>query len=145
MWRPIAKGGFEVLLPASGDIAYNLVAHDGKFRQWRTWANGVLPPFRAKPGEELRDVELRLARPAAVSDGCWTMPDTRSPAARSCASATTSRRTGTTIPPPGLGLTAALSFGSFAPASSTFKSSRFYLNATQASGERAERWRAPAR
>src|SRR6185312_477012 len=35
-------GHFSVLLPASGAREYNLVAHDGKDQQWRTWANGVL-------------------------------------------------------------------------------------------------------
>lgn len=61
-----AKGRFEMLLPASGDRNYNLVAHDGKYQQWRNWANGVLPPFRTQPGEEVRDVELPLTRPATV-------------------------------------------------------------------------------
>jgi hypothetical protein len=59
-------GRFTALLPASGDRDYNLVAHDGKYNQWRTWANGVLPPFRTKPGEELNGLELRLTRPATV-------------------------------------------------------------------------------
>src|SRR5262249_10496578 len=44
----------------------NLIAHDGAYGQWRTWANGVLPPFRTQPGEVLRDVEIRLTRPATV-------------------------------------------------------------------------------
>ena len=59
-------GRFTVLLPASGRREYNLVAHDGQYDQWRTWANGVLPPFRTKPGETFPDVELRLMRPATV-------------------------------------------------------------------------------
>lgn len=46
-----------------------LVAHDGKYGQWRTWADGVLPPTRTKPGEVLHDVELRLTRPATVRGG----------------------------------------------------------------------------
>jgi len=57
-------GRYSVLLPASGDRDYNLVAHDGKYQGWRTWANGVIPPFRTKPGESPRDVELRMTRPA---------------------------------------------------------------------------------
>lgn len=60
------EGRFTMLLPASGPCDYNLVAHDGKYGQWRTWANGVLPPFRTTPGEEISDVELRLTRPATV-------------------------------------------------------------------------------
>jgi protocatechuate 3,4-dioxygenase beta subunit len=59
-------GQFAMTLPASGGRQYNLVAHDGKFQQWRHWANGVLPPFRTKPGEEIRGVELKLTRPATV-------------------------------------------------------------------------------
>jgi beta-lactamase regulating signal transducer with metallopeptidase domain/protocatechuate 3,4-dioxygenase beta subunit len=59
-------GRFTATLPASGAHAYNLVAHDGKYDHWRTWANGVRPPFRTKPGEEVRDVEIWLTRPATV-------------------------------------------------------------------------------
>jgi hypothetical protein len=53
-------------LPASGAREYNLIAHDGKYGRWRTWANGVLPPLRTQPGQVLRDVEIRLTRPATV-------------------------------------------------------------------------------
>jgi hypothetical protein len=59
-------GVFEMTLPASGDHDYNLVAHDGDYQQWRNWANGVLPPMRTKPGQELEDVTLSLTRPAVV-------------------------------------------------------------------------------
>jgi hypothetical protein len=59
-------GGFRVVLPASGDREYNLIAHDGEYQQWRTWANGVRPPFRTRPGEAIDGVELRLDRPAVV-------------------------------------------------------------------------------
>jgi protocatechuate 3,4-dioxygenase beta subunit len=59
-------GRFTAILPASGAHEYNLVAHDGKYDHWRTWANGVRPPFRTKPGEEVRDVEISLTRPATV-------------------------------------------------------------------------------
>jgi hypothetical protein len=60
-----AKGRFELTLPASGEREYNLVAHDGKYQQWRTWANGVQRPFSTKPGER-RSVVLLLTRPARV-------------------------------------------------------------------------------
>ncbi len=60
------EGRFTVLLPASGSRDYNLVAHDGNYGEWRTWANGVLPPIRTKPGEERHDVEIKLTRPATV-------------------------------------------------------------------------------
>ena len=59
-------GRFEMLLPASNDAQYNLVAHDGKYNQWRKWANGVLPPITTVPGQEIDDVELKLTRPATV-------------------------------------------------------------------------------
>ena len=45
-----ATGRFEMTLPASGEREYNLVAHDGKYGHWRTWANGVQRPFSTKPG-----------------------------------------------------------------------------------------------
>jgi beta-lactamase regulating signal transducer with metallopeptidase domain/protocatechuate 3,4-dioxygenase beta subunit len=61
-----ADGAFEMLLPASHEAQYNLVAHDGKIFQWRRWANGVLPPIRTKPGEEITDVTLKLTHPATV-------------------------------------------------------------------------------
>ncbi len=64
--RTDKDGRFTALLPASGVREYNLVAHDGAYTQWRTWANGVLPPFRTKPGESVGDIELRLTRPATV-------------------------------------------------------------------------------
>ena len=49
-----AMGHYEMTLPASGDREYNLVAHDGKYGQWRTWANGVTRPFATKPGRNSR-------------------------------------------------------------------------------------------
>lgn len=61
-----ADGTFDMLLPASNAALYNLVAHDGKYGQWRKWANGVYPPIQTKPGQELRDVTLTLTRPATV-------------------------------------------------------------------------------
>jgi hypothetical protein len=52
-------------LPASGEREYNLVAHDGKYGEWRRWANGVHHPFRTKQGQQLALV-LMLTRPARV-------------------------------------------------------------------------------
>ena len=43
-------GAYKLSLPAGGAWEYNLVAHDGKYRQWRTWANGVRPPMRSPAG-----------------------------------------------------------------------------------------------
>ncbi|MEO6436644.1 MAG: carboxypeptidase-like regulatory domain-containing protein, partial [Tepidisphaeraceae bacterium] len=59
-------GTFTMTLPASGPTPYNLVVHDGKYQQWRTWANGVNEPFMAQPGETISDVTMRLTRPAVV-------------------------------------------------------------------------------
>ena len=61
-----ADGVYTTILPAGGGRDYNLMAHDGKYEQWRTWANGVLPPIRTRPGETLANVDLHLTRPATV-------------------------------------------------------------------------------
>jgi beta-lactamase regulating signal transducer with metallopeptidase domain/protocatechuate 3,4-dioxygenase beta subunit len=60
-------GTFDMSLPASGGAKYNLEAHDGQYEQWRKWANGVLPPIQTMPGDELKNVVIRLTRPATVS------------------------------------------------------------------------------
>jgi beta-lactamase regulating signal transducer with metallopeptidase domain/protocatechuate 3,4-dioxygenase beta subunit len=60
-------GRFEALMPASGDVEYNLIAHDGKYGEWRRWANGVLPPMRTRPGTVIDNVTLALTRPATVT------------------------------------------------------------------------------
>jgi beta-lactamase regulating signal transducer with metallopeptidase domain/protocatechuate 3,4-dioxygenase beta subunit len=59
-------GTFEMLLPASGQAKYNLVAHDGKYGEWRRWANGVLPPMQTTPGQLIKEVTLELTKPATV-------------------------------------------------------------------------------
>ncbi len=59
-------GTFEMLLPASGEAEYNLVAHDGDFQEWRTWANGVMEPIKTRPGQVIRNVTMRLSRPSTV-------------------------------------------------------------------------------
>jgi protocatechuate 3,4-dioxygenase beta subunit len=59
-------GRFRLKLPASGQRSYHLMAHEGRRQQWRTWANGVSPSWRTRPGQEIRDVDVRLTRPAAV-------------------------------------------------------------------------------
>ncbi len=60
------KGNFKIKLPASGDVQYNLVAHDGKFREWRGWANGVSQPLSTKPGQVIGDMRLTLTKPAVA-------------------------------------------------------------------------------
>lgn len=61
-----ADGTFTMRLPASGNAKYNLVAHDGKYREWRKWANGVGEVIQTKPGDKLSDVVLKLTRPCVV-------------------------------------------------------------------------------
>jgi uncharacterized protein (TIGR03067 family) len=61
-----ADGRYEMLLPASNERDYNLVAHDGKYLEWRTWANGVMPPIRTRPGQVIDDYDITLTRPATV-------------------------------------------------------------------------------
>ena len=61
-----ADGTFEMELPASNGAEYNLMAHDGKYQQWRKWANGTLPPIRTKPGQKIEGVDIQLTRPATV-------------------------------------------------------------------------------
>jgi protocatechuate 3,4-dioxygenase beta subunit len=59
-------GSFEMLLPAGKEREYNLIVHDGKYQQWRNWANGVMQPIQTEPGEELNDIELWLSEPVTV-------------------------------------------------------------------------------
>jgi len=59
-------GTFVMTLPASGSAKYNLMVHDGKYQEWRKWANGVLDPIQTKPGDELKDIVIKLTRPAVV-------------------------------------------------------------------------------
>ncbi|MES2793083.1 MAG: carboxypeptidase regulatory-like domain-containing protein [Planctomycetota bacterium] len=61
-----ADGSFTLVLPPSGSQKYNLVAHDGKYQQWRTWANGVGPTLETKPGQKIDNVELRLSRAGSI-------------------------------------------------------------------------------
>lgn len=70
-------GSYVVCLPPSGDAEYNLMAHDGKYSQWRKFASGVTEPFRTKPGQRLENVDIQLHRPATVR-GRVTASDGRS-------------------------------------------------------------------
>ncbi len=70
-------GSYIVCLPPSGDAEYNLMAHDGKYSQWRNFASGVTEPFRTKPGQRLENVDIQLHRPATVQ-GRVTTRDGRS-------------------------------------------------------------------
>ncbi|MDX9971406.1 MAG: M56 family metallopeptidase [FCB group bacterium] len=59
-------GNFDMLLPASKIREYNLIAHDGDYDEWRTWANGVMEPITTQPGDVLEGVKLQLRRPCEV-------------------------------------------------------------------------------
>lgn len=61
-----ATGAFTSLMPAGKGFRYNLVAHDGEYRQWRTWANGVTSAFDTQPGDVIEDITIQLTRPATV-------------------------------------------------------------------------------
>ena len=61
-----ANGEFEMLLPASDAAVFNLIAHDGKYREWRGWANGVSADLQSEPGETIADIQLQLTRPGVV-------------------------------------------------------------------------------
>jgi protocatechuate 3,4-dioxygenase beta subunit len=61
-----AGGRFELHLPASGAVEYNLVAHDGDWRTSRNWANGYGEPLRTAPGQTLEGIELRLTKGATI-------------------------------------------------------------------------------
>lgn len=61
-----ANGNFEMMAPASKKAKYNLVAHDGKYEQWRNWANGVLEPIQTNPGDVIDNVIIKLTEPATV-------------------------------------------------------------------------------
>jgi protocatechuate 3,4-dioxygenase beta subunit len=60
------QGAFEILLPASKIREYNLIAHDGDYEEWRTWANGVMDPITTQPGDVIERVEIRLQRPCVI-------------------------------------------------------------------------------
>ena len=60
-------GRYECELPASGLEEYNLIAHDGKYGEWRTWANGASATMMTRPGQMKKDFDLKLNRPATVT------------------------------------------------------------------------------
>ena len=59
-------GTFEMRLPATGNARYNLVVHDGKYQEWRNWANGIGEVIQTRPGQSIENVELKLTRPAVI-------------------------------------------------------------------------------
>ncbi|HEX4073585.1 MAG TPA: carboxypeptidase regulatory-like domain-containing protein, partial [Planctomycetaceae bacterium] len=61
-----ADGSYRVVMPAGNGFTYNLVAHDGDYRQWRKWANGVSEPLTTKPNQHFDRFDLKLTRGATV-------------------------------------------------------------------------------
>ncbi len=59
-------GTFDMSLPASHQARYNLIAHDGKYSEWRTWANGIVPGFQTAPGQVIEGLEIKLTRPGTI-------------------------------------------------------------------------------
>ncbi len=59
-------GQYEVVLPASNKTAYNLIAHDGDYQEWRNWANGVSEQLKTTPGQTFADFDLHLTQPATI-------------------------------------------------------------------------------
>jgi len=64
--RTNKDGRYRLVLPASGAVKYNLIAHDGKFKEWRNWGNGVSGAFMTKPGEVIDNKDIRLSETATV-------------------------------------------------------------------------------
>lgn len=62
-----ADGNFTMLAPAGKRFEYNLIAHDGKYQQWRKWANGATEPFKTEPGQTIEGVEIKLTRGGTVT------------------------------------------------------------------------------
>lgn len=61
-----ADGSYEVVLPASNRTQYNLIVHDGKYGEWRKWANGVSAPMQTRPGQVVEGLNLQLTDPVTV-------------------------------------------------------------------------------
>jgi len=60
------EGRFTMVLPAGKQFAYNIVAHDGTYDEWRKWANGHSEILRTQPGETIEGLEIRLTRGGTV-------------------------------------------------------------------------------
>ncbi len=61
-----ADGSYQVVMPAGNGRDYNLMAHDGGYREWRKWANGVSDPVSTRPGQRIENFDLKLTQPATV-------------------------------------------------------------------------------
>lgn len=59
-------GSYRVVMPAGNRFEYNLMVHDGKYQQWRNWANGVSQPVHSSPDQKFEDFNLTLTRPCTI-------------------------------------------------------------------------------
>jgi beta-lactamase regulating signal transducer with metallopeptidase domain len=59
-------GSYRVVMPAGNAVQYGLMVHDGDYREWRSWANGISEPISTKPGQKIENFDLKLSRPATV-------------------------------------------------------------------------------
>ena len=59
-------GSYTVVLPASHNFEYNLIAHDGTYQKWRNWAGDVSESFQTKPGQKIVNLDFKLHRPATI-------------------------------------------------------------------------------
>lgn len=75
--RTLADGTYVINLPPSGDGQYNLIAHDGAYSEWRSFANGTTEPISTKPGQRIEGVNIALHQPAMVR-GKVTAPNGQS-------------------------------------------------------------------
>jgi beta-lactamase regulating signal transducer with metallopeptidase domain len=73
-----SDGSYELHVPAGKSYRYNLMAHDGDFRQWRTWANGISDAVESQPGQVIDNLDIHLNRPAGLR-GRIIAVDDRSP------------------------------------------------------------------
>ncbi len=59
-------GSYRVVLPASHATEYNLIAHDGKYQEFRKWANGISKRFKTVPGQRVSGLTLTLEKPVTL-------------------------------------------------------------------------------
>jgi beta-lactamase regulating signal transducer with metallopeptidase domain/thiol-disulfide isomerase/thioredoxin len=59
-------GSYRVVMPAGNGFEYNLMAHDGRYKQWRNWANAVSEPLNTRPNQRFDNFDFTLNRPATV-------------------------------------------------------------------------------
>ena len=59
-------GSYRAVMPASNDFEYNLIVHDGTYRNLREFAGAVTRPMRTRPGQKVRGLDFKLKQPATV-------------------------------------------------------------------------------